>query len=277
MSYDREVLFSSSWPEGTRRRWQCTVICVVLFLACWARYWVPYIPTAEVDRGPETFHLARNLYSTGQFSNPFSSLDTGPTAHLAPAFPAFLALMMRTFGEGAMGMYAIKLAAALAVSLQIALFPVFSRTLGMGTLTGIIGAVAWIVAKPKFVYGFEEFYASLLIAIVCCIYRRFLDSNQRNDQRLSWTLGTLMGLSILTVPTAGPIFAVWVCWEMWQRRASFLKKFLLPLVFLPALIVVPWTIRNYRVFHTFVPVRDDFGLELSVSNNDCAQFGIQRN
>ena len=253
------------------------MICVVLSLACLARYWVRYVPTDEVAHGPETFRLARNLYSKGQFSNPFGSLNTGASAHLAPAFPAFLALLMRVFGDKATGMYAVKLAAALALSVQVGLFPVFSRILGMRTLSGVVGATIWIVAKPTFVYAFEEFYAGILIAVACCIYRRFLDSNRRGGHGLAWALGSVMGLSILMVPTAGPIFAVWVCWEMWRRRTAFLKEFLLPLILLPALIIVPWTVRNYRVFHRFIPVRDDFGLELSVSNNDCAQFGIQKN
>ncbi len=43
------------------------------------------------------------------------------------------------------------------------------------------------------------------------------------------------------------------------------------------MIVAPWLIRNYLVFHRVIPVRDNFGLELAVSNNDCARFGIQRN
>jgi hypothetical protein len=42
-------------------------------------------------------------------------------------------------------------------------------------------------------------------------------------------------------------------------------------------IIAPWTIRNYLVFHSFTPIRDNFGLELSVSNNDCARFGISAN
>ena len=269
------LLDISSTRTG-RRHW-CMGICIVMLLACLARYWVRYVPTSEVDHGPETFHLARNLYNTGQFSNPFASLDTGPSAHLSPAFPAFLALLMRVFGDQATGMYAVKLAAALALSLQVALFPVFSRILGMGTLNGVVGATIWIVAKPRFVYRFEEFYAAILIAVACCIYRRFLDLNPRCSHRAAWALGTVMGLSILIVPPAGPIFAVWVCWEIWRRRTAFLKESLLPLILLPVLIIAPWTIRNYRVFHQVIPVRDDFGLELSVSNNDCAQFGIQEN
>ena len=38
-----------------------------------------------------------------------------------------------------------------------------------------------------------------------------------------------------------------------------------------ALACLPWFIRNYREFHAVFFVRDNFGLELSVSNNPCAR------
>lgn len=249
----------------------------MLFCACFARYWVSYIPTDQVPEEPETFRLAQSLYTRGEFSNPFAALDTGPSAHLAPAFPAFLALLIRIFGTAATGMYAVQLAAALVLSLQVALFPIFSRVLGMGGPNGIVAAFIWILAKPRFVFGFESFYAAILIAAACCVYRRYLESNPPKNHWLAWLLGCLIGGSILVVPTAGPIYAVWVCWEIWRRRTAFFKESLVPLVLLPGLIVAPWAIRNYRVFHQVVLVRDDFGLELSVSNNDCAQFGIRKN
>jgi hypothetical protein len=81
-----------------------------------------------------------------------------------------------------------------------------------------------------------------------------------------------MGFLILTSPTVAPIYATWLVWEMWRQKIAFFKKSLLPVV-----IVAPWTIRNYLVFHAFPIVRDNFGLELSVSNNDCARFGFQEN
>src|SRR5262249_45925428 len=49
------------------------------------------------------------------------------------------------------------------------------------------------------------------------------------------------------------------------------------LILLPGLIVTPWIIRNYAVFHKLVLVRDNFGAVLSASNNDCAQFAFAMN
>jgi hypothetical protein len=42
-------------------------------------------------------------------------------------------------------------------------------------------------------------------------------------------------------------------------------------------MVSPWIVRNYLVFDRLIPVRDNLGLELSVSNNDCATFGLREN
>lgn len=251
------------------------IACALLFVAAVLRYWVSYDPTASVPRHPETFRLAYNLYEHGRFANPFIAAETGPSAHLAPVFPGILAGLMLIFGEKGAGMYAIQLAALLVLSLQLSLYPFVSKTLGMGSLTGVIGACAWLVAKPYFFYGWEVFYASLGLAGACCLFRRHLDSQDLSAR--TWLLGCVMGLLALLLPTALPVLAVWLAWDFWRRRKVFLREFLLPLVLLPALIVLPWTIRNYLVFHRFILVRDDLGLELAVSNNDCAQFAMQLN
>jgi hypothetical protein len=35
-------------------------------------------------------------------------------------------------------------------------------------------------------------------------------------------------------------------------------------------LLAPWTIRNYRVFHRFIPIRGNFGVELRLGNSDHA-------
>jgi hypothetical protein len=49
------------------------------------------------------------------------------------------------------------------------------------------------------------------------------------------------------------------------------------IILLPVVIVASWIIRNFLVFDRLILVRDNLGLELSVSNNDCAMFGIEQN
>ena len=258
-----------------RRTTFCLLACIALFLTALSRYSVSYVSSDSVPREPETFRLAHSLYKTGKFANPFAALDTGPSAHLSPVFPSFLALLMKVFGDGSTGIYAIRLAAALILSLELALYPVFSRMLGIGEINGIIGASIWIVAKPRIVYDHDELYVAILVAVACCCYRRYLDEEAQEHIRLPWPLGILMGFLILTSQTVAPVYATWLGWEVWRHKYASVKRSLLPLVLLPVVIIAPWTIRNYLVFHSFTPIRDNFGLELSVSNNDCARFGIR--
>jgi hypothetical protein len=237
---------------------------------------VSYDP-GDTVHGAENVRLARSLCDTGKFANPFPALDTGPSAHLSPVFPAFMALLMKVFGDKSTGIYAITWAAALVMSLQLALYPVFSRILGMGEINGIIGASMWIVAKPRLVPYWEPLYVAILVALACCFYRRYVDEEARGRRKLAWPLGCLMGFLILTSPTVAPIYVTWLAWEIWRQRMAFFKVSFLPLVLLPVLIIAPWTIRNYLVFHSFPIIRDNFGLELSVSNNECARFGFWEN
>jgi len=264
------VSFVTTW-----RSQYCATACVVLFLATLARYWVSYDPSASL--GGEGWRLAHSLLDKHQFANPYELLDTGPSAVIAPAWPVFLALLMKTFGGGNAGdVYAIRWAAVLILALTTALFPVFSRRLGMGELNGIIGASIWILGKPMMV-PWDAFYDAILLAVTCYVYRGYLEQPPQRAGRLAWILGCLMGFLMLTIPGVAPMLAAGLAWEIWRRKIAFFKESLLPLILLPALIVTPWTVRNYLVFHSLVPIRDNFGLELSVSNNDCAQFSIALN
>jgi len=259
------------------RRRQCLALaCALFFLTCLFRYWTPYDPNDSVRRMQESPRIALNLHEKGQFANPFFLVDTGPSAHVAPVFPVFLALLINVFGEGAAGIYAIKVMAAVIVAIQVALFPVFSSRLGMGELNGFIGACVWIAAKPRLEFNWEAHYAALLVAVTCCIYRWYLDRGPRGAGWVAWLLGFFMGLLVLTLPTFALVVAAWVGWEIWREKSAFITKFVLPMVLFPALIISPWLIRNHLVFHRLM-IRDDFGLELSQSNNDCAQFSNRKN
>jgi hypothetical protein len=263
--------------ETTRLNRWFIAACVLIFFASLIRYHERYDPTDSYSAYPETVQVAHHLLTEGRFASPFAALDTGPSAHVAPVIPTIQALLMKVFGDQSKGMYAMSLLTVSVLSLQLALFPVFSRKLGMGTSTGFIAAAIWIVAKLNVPYEWESIYAAFLLAIACCCYRRYIEAEEKPSGN-RWLLGGLVGLLVLTSPPTGLIFIVWLAYDLYLRGAgAFLKKALIPLVFLPILLVAPWTIRNYLRFHRVIPVRDNFGLELSVSNNDCAEFSIHIN
>jgi len=251
------------------------IVCLVLFVFSLSEYWVTYYPTAFVPLGQETTNIANNLRTTGHFANPFG-FESGPTAHLAPAFPAFLALISGLFGVHSAGAFAYRFAAVLAVSFLVGLLPLVSRLLGMGFLTGVLASCIWLAAKPRLWWDWEANYAGLLIAIATCCFRRLIGSAAL-QLRVTLLSGFLMGHLMLPVPTCLPVFLCWLIWFALSRKADLFRAPAVALIVLPVMMVAPWIVRNYLVFDRIILVRGNLGLELSVSNNDCAPFSLMAN
>jgi hypothetical protein len=67
-----------------------------------------------------------------------------------------------------------------------------------------------------------------------------------------------------------PFLAGWLVYRARQEKREWFK----PTAATVAIILLccaPWTIRNYRVFHQFVPLRSVLGLQLWLGNNDQTQ------
>ncbi|MGH9734368.1 MAG: hypothetical protein ACRD8A_07250 [Candidatus Acidiferrales bacterium] len=92
--------------------------------------------------------------------------------------------------------------------------------------------------------------------------------------------GLLWGLAAMTTATLIgllPFLLGWVAFSNWKlnRRAGRpgLEWLARPAIALAVLVLccVPWTVRNYQVFHAFVPMRSILGLQLWVGNNPKAK------
>jgi hypothetical protein len=78
---------------------------------------------------------------------------------------------------------------------------------------------------------------------------------------LLWGMIALSNASLLLfLPACG----LWVLIGIWRRPHALRDAALAGLTFLACL--APWEFRNYTVFHTFVPIRGDFGLEAYLGN-----------
>jgi hypothetical protein len=63
-----------------------------------------------------------------------------------------------------------------------------------------------------------------------------------------------------------PFFLAWVIWESRKAAAPWAKPAAAALLVF-TIGLVPWTIRNYRVFDKIIVLRSNFGLELWLGNN----------
>lgn len=100
--------------------------------------------------------------------------------------------------------------------------------------------------------------ATTLVVLSALMLVKFLD--EPSYERVG-VLGLVLGLTSLGCPSAQlfiPVAAAAVAvWGRKNLRNAFSQAILM--LVMAAIIVMPWTVRNFIVFHKFVPVRTGFG------------------
>ena len=186
------------------------------------------------------------------------------TAWRPPGYPAFLALIYRVTGSS-VG------AATIVQSFVGALAVLMLMLLGSTVLNQIEGVIAAVIAAvyPLFVslprLLLSENLSLLLTITTLCAVAMYLKS-----PRVEWLVlfGGVSGVNTLVrggnlmlpvILGAGLlIVAIRSKPDEWKHLSV---RLLLPIA-LFVVILAPWTVRNYRVFHRFVPVATQEGLTL---------------
>lgn len=75
-------------------------------------------------------------------------------------------------------------------------------------------------------------------------------------------------------PILGGVYLAWVVCV--GRLPGYFRPRVLPLWVIPLVAIAPWTVRNAVVMKGIFPIRDDLGLELYVSYNDCAPYSFRQ-
>ncbi|MEO8099306.1 MAG: hypothetical protein ABI811_16500 [Acidobacteriota bacterium] len=212
--------------------------------------WRGYSPAAEIPIETEPIRVALSLLQNGAFADPFAALPTGPTAHCAPAFPLIVFVLMKLLGTGSAGWLALRSLATAALSLQFALLPYLARAFGYSSVVGILAAVLGILTKP----GKEERWEANLAGLLCLLLAA--------AALRSWTR-TTAALASLATYLQPVLLLPYFAWLLYTKRKSLL------LWLAPLLVAVPWMIRNQSAIGSLAFIRDNLGIELNISFNDC--------
>ena len=223
----------------------------------------------------ETGRIARSLAEGQGFANPLFGA-TGPTAWMTPLYPFLLAAAFKLFG-----VYT-KAAAVAILSLDclfsaLTCLPVFYLARrGFGERAALGAGWGWVFF-PYAVYFSADFIwpttlTTLFLGLLILWLLR-LESTQ--SLWLDLTFGAFAGIAALNDPiilSVVPFLAAWMYFRR-CRQGCYKPTAATAMALGFALTVAPWFVRNYRTFHTFVPFRDTFGLELHVGNNgDSSHF-----
>jgi hypothetical protein len=235
--------------------------------------------THNLTQPGELARVSISLAERGAFADPFSSLPTGFTAHVAPAYVLVFAAVAKLFGEGRSGAFALWCLNVGFLALQFALLPVLSDRLGLGVLPGLCAAAFGVAVQPYRVLPlWESLFTGALMVLLCVLTLPYFKSPR--DWQHSVLLGFLWGVAILASPQCVLLLLAWThvaAMENSPQQLARSRRAMLVVIAGAAIACLPWFIRNYQRFHAVFFVRDNFGIELSTSNNACAQPTLLEN
>jgi hypothetical protein len=257
--------------------WLIVLVAMGLRLAyTWdqARQTAPEVLTAHFQQ--ETGNIAYSLVRGRGFSSPQGS-ETGPTAWLTPTYPLLIAAIFRVFGIGTLHAFyaAVLMNMIFSAATCIPIFYVGNRIAGARVAAG--AAWAWALLPNAIILPFQWIWdmslTALMVALLLWATLFLVESSRWRD----WCgYGLLWGFMLMVNPAPGALLPFWLTWlaygysgsgpirESWRARLTRPAFSAVVVV----LCCVPWTVRNYRALHEFVPLRSNLGLELYVGNNE---------
>ncbi len=234
--------------------------------------------------GWEAGRIARALVTGYGYSDPFANeylAHTGPTAWLPPLYPLLMAAVFRVFGvftlKSAWVLLAINsvFSAATAVAVWEIAVRCFNRRVALWA------AWLWALYPAAMQYAvrwpWEMSVTTALFAftLVLALRMRGIGDEPRSSRTAHheprsgpWLLfGLLWGLIALSNSTLLlflPVCGAWILLPHLGAPRTYLGPFFAALVFLAC--VAPWTLRNFEVFHVFIPLRGNLGAEMYMGN-----------
>jgi hypothetical protein len=205
----------------------------------------------------EQMAIARSLAAGHGFANPFG-YTTGPTAAYAPAHPLMLAAFLSLWGDRPAWALPLLLVEAAIEALCVVLLLRIAATAFSSWIPGAVAAcVVLLCTQPLPQWESSMAWLALEAVFLCAL----------TGMRSGWT-GAIMGLGWLVSPSLAPASLAVV---LLMRG----RKYVMVSAAIAVVVIVPWAARNWIVLRAPVFVRDNFGLELFLSNNDLAGPSIE--
>jgi len=239
----------------------------LILLGCALRIaWDLLFPSVPVSDSSTYLILARKLHS----GEAYATADT--RAFWPPGYPFYLTGVFAVFGDSASGILFSNL-----VLYVVTLVATYGLTLRLcGSISAKMAALL-LAIWPNHVMlagqATKEYLLLplLLLVVYCChVATRASGSSARIAAAGA---GVLLGLSILVQPSLNLLacpLALLLFWASPKRQTLVTLVALLVSALVP---IVPWTVRNYRVFGEVVPLTTSGGSNLYRANNDLATGG----
>jgi len=251
------------WPKYRRKLLWIVLIALLLRLAVM----VPRVRHFHYDNDEST-NISASLARGEGFANPWG-VKTGPTSWLPPLYQWIMAGVFELFG--------IKTRASAAVMLglncvfdAITIIPIFLAAFRtFGERVAIWSAWTWALFPYAIYWAIHTNWDTCLSTMIMTLafWLTLELANGAGWKAWIW-YGIVWGASALSNTATLSFLPFAAGWILWRRRREFAstlaKGIAAALIFIA--LVTPWIVRDYEVFHKFIPIRGNFGMELYLGN-----------
>lgn len=250
--------------------------------------------------GFEAGRIARSLVEGHGFANPFNGWS-GPTAWVPPLYPLLLALAFKLFGvyTNAAAFFVLTVDSIFSALTTLAVYEIAARCFDAYGITrrsstkvapvALWSGWLWAVYPAALQYAvhwlWETAISTALFTWVLVLALRLRGTGEQErsgaGQLGRWAafgaVWAAVALSNASLLIALPVVSLWVIWPRLRRmqlRQVVAGPVLAGLIFIAGMM--PWWVRNERVFHTFVSTRANFGAELyesTLPSHDALPWG----
>jgi 4-amino-4-deoxy-L-arabinose transferase-like glycosyltransferase len=245
------------------RVWVILALALVLRLIVVALTW-----HAPVTLDPQDFSRTATSIAQGHGYPPSNRAPGGgPSAFRPPGYPVFLAGVYVIAGHSSPA--AGRLAGALLGTLSVALIGLIALRI-WGRRVGLLALGIAAITPSVAILGTALISEALFVPLMLGAVLTALEG-RHSERRYAWLIatGVLVGAACLT-RTNGIVLLVPFALAFAPTRSRRTPKAWLPsvlFVLIALLTIAPWTIRNWLVFHTFIPVSDESGYTLAGTYN----------
>jgi 4-amino-4-deoxy-L-arabinose transferase-like glycosyltransferase len=210
-------------------------------------------------------HYAWNLAQGKGLSGPEPGREgDAPSALIPPGLPAFYAAIYVVFGKN----YAVvRLAQCLLSAVTVILIFALAKAI-------LNERAAWVAATALAFYPVAIYYSDEMLSET--LYTFFLLLSfwlcivwfaPRPTVVKALLCGGVLGLTALIRPVILPFLPLVVLWGLFVLKGARAKSLVLAVTAGAALVILSWSYRNYRLFHTFVLVAPRTWTEILGGNN----------
>jgi 4-amino-4-deoxy-L-arabinose transferase-like glycosyltransferase len=224
----------------------------------------------NIPYGYELGQVSRSIAAGRGFASPLRFAETGPTVWFTPIYPYLIAGIFKLWGiYSDMSRIIIQtLNCAFSALTIIPIYAIARKTFGEGVAIG--AAWTWVFLPTALFFPILWVWDTALIALLLSLIFWVTLAMRQQRGLLPWAgYGALWVVGVLVNPSILSLFPFLLGWLMWEARkqsAPWAKPAAVALLVF-AIGLIPWTIRNYRVFGKFIVLRSNFGLELWLGNN----------